>query len=684
MAKKKRKQQKSAAPVKPAPGPLAFARSLAARNPPAWRERSDLIIATIYLLAYWASELPTIRYYLDINHATYLLMTAVRINQGQVPFIDFVPWYGVLYHYFAWFWIRLMGLDIYAANFFAVVISPLTSVILLVASLRMLRVPWPGRLFAVAASGLWGLDRIPYTGSIRALLGLLITSWWIWGTGKPYARWVRLAAAPSLALTWLFTPEVGVYLAPVALLLALREIAVASGKERGPIFFYYAAGVGAAGAALLTLDLVADGMIRTYLQYINYLSSTVWHYGLPFPDAAMIVNDPRLAIYWAPIAVYAGALAWIALRFRQGGLKAVPADLMGLAVFGVLFWNSARLRVSPSHLLFASPPALAILAFFFAKPSRYLRRQILLAATVIVFIPFFNAGDYGLWGPDFRESLKSGYFKDWGDCMGVKVPPDVAGALAKLRGFVAAHPRQTFIFPLASFGAYSIGAPVLLPFDDLFYISVPGAKHQLLPEIEKIKPDFIVLDTRHLLWLLPGDLTDPLMDYVAANYRLAQKFDFDDGAIIVCEREDHPTPAVEESGAIAGPFTLDRSNNFEAEWPVPSGFTGGYAVFEEEFFYGSKIWLRFSLPQAKVEVDGQYHGYPRTSGHGRQQIRNLPGGGVFRAYLGDGAQKIKLTIDFPGGLNQRPRRVVIGSVKFYRFLGKPELPYTQTFFENGY
>ena len=159
-----------------------------------WLPYADWSIGLLYLAALWSIALPDIRIGYDPYHHFSLLMSSLRILDGQVPYRDFYPWYGPLFHYFMAFWVWLLGGDLAATKLFIGIVSTSLSMAMLIATLRLFRLaPW-GRFFVALASGWWVFDTYFQIGATRTFLGLCLVGLWVAGLRKTQGGWPRVDA----------------------------------------------------------------------------------------------------------------------------------------------------------------------------------------------------------------------------------------------------------------------------------------------------------------------------------------------------------------------------------------------------------------------------------------------------------------------------------------------------------
>ena len=98
-----------------------------------------------------------------------------------MPYRDFFPWYGVLYHYLAALFVGLMGNDLYAVKIYLNLINPILCMALLIAALKSWNYrPLPVFSF-MGSRSCWG-----WSGFISAARSAPFcqSRWWRSGTGE--------------------------------------------------------------------------------------------------------------------------------------------------------------------------------------------------------------------------------------------------------------------------------------------------------------------------------------------------------------------------------------------------------------------------------------------------------------------------------------------------------------------
>jgi hypothetical protein len=646
--------------------------------------RLDYIIAGLYLIVLWAVlyPLPGLPHGYDRMHHAALYLQSYRVLWGQVPYRDFFPWYGPLFHYFLAGIVWVLGLDIFSIKIFLYVVSPVICVAIWLFTLRSFKLDWSGRAFAMAAGGAWGLDRIIHCGSIRNYLPLLFIALGVRGLPGRAATAVRALAYPSVLVAFFFSPDVGTYYLPAAMVFMGWDLLRAEGgrlKAATP----YAIG-GAAALALLLLLAWRTTAVGNYLRFIHYTSGNMmWAYGLPMPGLRMIMeNFPRnlqKVVYYLPIPVVLLAGLWTARELWRRQAERVPIWVPVMAAFGASMFVTAYMRTSPDHLVFALPPIMVLLAAMFQLPSRSHWHQLLLAAIVIWCFPFFDETRTRTTEAHLYWKVRADpVINRWTTTVPfgrVLIKPEEDKNIAAIKQFIADHPDGIMAFPLNGWEAYRVGQPLLLPSDDFYWKSNPMVRKLFFDAFYALKPKYISIEIQFLFFVYLHEDTDELMDYIQANYEVAKIIKSN----IIYRRRPAPVTVASLVDTLPGPFVLDAGNGFTLSLDVPDGVQHGYVIFDERFEYRFGFLQRFSLPMLKTSVDGKRLTWLRLQGNGRDRIRNTAGGGQLRIFLPPKGRKLAVQVEFPGAFKTRPQRIEVSNVRFFNFTAFPGVPYTDLF-----
>jgi len=674
---KKRSRQKAAAGVR-APararssqksGKLFWSKWRPSRR---WLEASDLIALGLYLAFVSIVALPGIRHGIDPIHQPALLMSSLRILSGQVPFRDFYPWYGPLYHHFLAAWVWISGRDLLSIKLFLSLISPLVSMVLLIAALRAFRLTWPARLFGVMATAVWGVERLYHCGSTRSLLGLFLLGAWAQAIRAPAAGRARTLIFPSILLALFYSPEVGFYLVPAAILFLIGDLLQLDPASRKGSLLDYVIGGGAAGL-LFALLYFGTTATKTYLQFSVYVSANMlWAYGRPKPSWKELLAVPRSTLYFLPLVMLLPALLWTAdkLRRRQG--REIPTWLPALVVFGGLLWNTTYSVTTPDHLLFSLPPIMALMAWYFQGRTRFHWHQLALLLLIIWGAPFFRLSrlDACYWTNRFSATT----WRTTAPFGRIYLKPEAVDMLENIKRFSDSHPNETIFFPLHSSTGYWAGRPFLLPVEDLFLINEPTRNKEFMDRIIQANAAYICLDVNHRYESYMHEDLDELFDYIAGYYRPIQAI----RSIVIYARNPEPKPVAQPIQDLPASVDLGPQDGFSVTWEVPPDLGSGYIQLQEKCFYRFGILQRFSLPLLQIYLDGIQVQWPWPD-NGRQRLRTTPAGGETRILLPTPTRQVKIKVTFPGVLNLPPERIEVSQVRFYKFNSRPFVPYTLEF-----
>jgi hypothetical protein len=697
-----RRKNQAETPIKDhPPGPAnVLLRALQHNLLPRWLPHADWSTALLYLLVFWALDLPSILISYDHIHQTNLLMSSLRILQGQVPYLDFYPWYGPLFHYFAAGWVWLLGGNLLAVKLFIKVISPLLSLAMLIAALRMFRLEAQARFFAVAASIWWIFEGFFLLASTRTFLGIFLIGLWITIIRKQQHPWARILIFPSSLLAFLYSPEIGLYLQAVILTIVLFDLIGLPAPLRKTSFLAHGAG------ALITVVLVAAGSLSfkwfgNYLHFFLYTSSNmIWAYSLPLPELGEFVSSPRqwlhflpgtdysLAgskaassgklLFFLPLPVLLIASGWILIAVRRGKSSSIPVWIPACVVYGVMLWTTTFLRMDGGHLLWALPPIMILLGKLFSRPTPWAGVKIgLLALLLWGWSFFFYAPPQTIYWKSLGQQVKIWF--NWTKFSGVLESPAERQTFDNLQAFIQTHPQDQVLFPLHSYDAYRLGQPWLLPFDDLFWANFPERKEKLLNLMQRLNAAYVCLDANYLFYAVyVQEDINPLLDFIATHYQPLQVFQ----SAILYQRLPEPRVLAQPIQSLPGPISLSNQNRFRTEWELPDGFSGGYIEINESFSYASHWFQRFSRPLVKVLLNDQPINRPIEDGSAR--IRNTSEGGIYRIYVPRHTSKVTFQILYPGILNLKPNAVTLRDIGFYQFNFRPDVPYTASFLKDGY
>ena len=657
-------------PASPAPAGAALRPSLSPEVNQ-WLQRSDLLLAGLYLAIFFIFDLQTIRFGYDHLHQSTLLLSSLRIFDGQVPFRDFFPWYGPLYHYSTALIVRVLGGDMLAVKLFLRVFSPVVSMAMLLAAARWFRIDWRGRCFVVFLAAAWGLVLLFHCGSIRNIIGLFFLAGWAKGVGGGRSDLVRSLAFPAAGLLIIYSPDTGLYvlfsMAPLAVIDLLRQ---RERRLRGLAAY--------AGGGLIAFGLISAierGTVwgGNYFAFCSYTSENMmWALGQPLPELNDFLAKPGLLLYLLPVTAGGVALAATAISFLRGRLRQLPLVVPACGLFAVFSWNSTYIRTDMPHLLFALPPAAILLGLVFSARTRWNWSRMVLLTLAALSVPAVYPFNYIAYTDRFSSYGKSffnptlGIYQTWGERMIESIN----------RKFVETNPHKKIIFFPNPLEAYLAGLPIEGPCDDLIYTGMPIRQQLLLQWIKNKNPDLICIDTSEMIGVYTAEDLDKLFDFFSANYYLSAAV----GQLRYFGRREQPVKISEPVKNFPAE-TLTAENSFHVEWKTAPSPEKRYLEFYTRFHYRPKFGRRFSLPQAYVFFDG----VKREDRHrGRNSMVTRPEGGWFRLFIPPNAGRIDLRIGFPGILNYRPDRVELTKIRLHRFLFEPQVPYTMYFLDQGY
>src|SRR4030042_425236 len=87
-----------------------------------------------------------------------------------------------------------------------------------------------------------GMDRIPVAGSTRCLLSFFFIGIWIKNRDEN-SKWVRIIVLPSVLFTFFYSPDVGFYLAPAALILMILDLTNPAKHDSKKNIYLYLSGL---------------------------------------------------------------------------------------------------------------------------------------------------------------------------------------------------------------------------------------------------------------------------------------------------------------------------------------------------------------------------------------------------------------------------------------------------------
>jgi len=615
----------------------------------------ELFFYLAYLIGLLILVVPGLKWDFD-GHDNALLMTGIRIWGGQVPFRDFYPWYGPLYHYLLALFVGPMGNDLYAVKIYIDLISPLLSMMILIITLRNFRLPAASRLFTLAASVFLGLERIYYCGSLRSFLPVFLVSW-LYKIYREQKKMPYFLVFPAGFLLFLFTPESGIYAMITSLIFVSAALIISTyKKEKFPGAFYFAAGTGSSVLAAIIL-FHSTGWFANYLEFVSVASSNLlWSHGA---SMSRFSEQPRLLSVLAAPLIYLIALASIPIiRLRAGRPGQYSMLIVALTVLGVLLASRTLIRFHETHVQFAFLPALILASLVWAppyKPARFwkIALQVLLVlflwpASMITILVFTKPPFYG---------------HDYKMLMGVRVDPKLEEIYQKTK----AHFKELNIgfkvaMPLACLEYAYLGRTPDLPIIDLHYSFYPKYQQMFIDALKQNQYKFLIISDENIAWDFSQDSIDAFFDYIDSNYDRI----LIDGPLHVHALRKNPIELVRVVKKEPGPFMLDRRNNYSLTLQIPPDPGIDFVEFKANFKYRCQFLSRFSMPIVELFFDRKKWFYQREQS-GRQRINPLPGDHTFRAYLRYPAKTLELQMTFPGMLNVFPEQITVSEVIWGRF-----------------
>ncbi len=624
-----------------------------------WRE---LIFFLGYAAGLLILVLPGLDRGFDLGHDAAYLMSSIRIWDGQVPFRDFYPWYGPLFHYLLALFTGPLGNNLYAVKFYFEIIVPILSMGILILILRKLELAWSSRWFILAGSIILGLERIYYCGSIRTMLPVLSVALWYHALAKGQTR-VFLTMFPTAFLLYFFSPDVGSYTMLTAAAFVFLTI-IAWNRQAGKMEFLIWSGAGLLPSlAVFALLYFKTGWLKNYLEYAGVLSNNLaWSHGLSMPTP---FSSWKALIYYFQPLIHLAAIGFVlGFRFRKRVWHPRSFLIAILTVLGVLMSWRTFTKAHPPYVQFGFLPALIICGLVWSPPLRPLRfwksvAQALVAVMVLYggkYIRFPVPSTGPVWTP---EKL-----------LGVRMTPEENRSYHEIVDFYQQHRGQgEFEFPLKSLYYAYVGETPNLPLDDVHYIFYPKYRRLLLEALEKRSAKYLVINEEDNFWDYPGENLDALFDYIDSRYRpvkLARP-------IRIYERRERPVAITELAAVYPGPEELTAGNGFTMTLKVPPDPRIKYIEFTEEFQYRFDGERFFSMPIIQAWFEGRKWRYDREES-GRQRINPGPGKHRQRLYLLYAAREVEFRITFPGLLNFPPSKVTVENFEYRRFIIPDYIP----------
>jgi hypothetical protein len=623
----------------------------------------EYILFLLYAAGLALVQIPSLHWDLDWVHHPVLLMSSLRIWEGQVPFRDFYPWYGPLYHYLLALFAGLLGNDIYAVKFFIHVVSPLLCMGLLLMSLRMLKLPACSRLFIAIATVALGLERNYYSGSLRSFLAVFFVALWFQGFEK--RKWPEaLVMFPSATALYFFSSEAGVFLGMAALVFSALGILLLENRgDRFRLLSWSAAGLVFSLAALSALYL---GTIwaRNYFAFASSLTREFnWSYGLSRPDWDVLWREPSKIYYYLPLVLHTVAALYFTVSFLRH--KHLPDQALWIAPIislGMLFWASSIVRGGVAHLQFCYPFAAVIAGLAWTGPFKPLRLTKLSAQIILIIL--LLAGTV-VFVPRRMVAFKN---QKYAMLLGVRVSPHIRANFDHVRIFAEKAGLKQVAFPIDPLFYAELGQIPPCPFDSLYYVHIPLYKSKFLEAMQKLDAGYIIIDEESIVWDWVGESVDMLMDFIDENYETI----YAEPPLRVFRKRNSPARLTELVSKDQGPFLLDEKNHFKLKLAMPE-IAPDYLEFKAQFEYRPEFLCRFSMPIIEVSQDGRRWRRDREQ-EGRQRISPLSGEHNYRLYFLYPARQLEIGISFPGAFNFSAAKVSIRDVQWHRLLKAENAP----------
>ena len=164
----------------------------------------------------------------------------------------------------------------------------------------------------------------------------------------------------------------------------------------------------------------------------------------------------------------------------------------------------------------------------------------------------------------------------------------------------------------------------------------------------------MIISDENIAWDFSQDSVDAFFDYIDSNYNPVLA----DAGLHVHALRQNPINLIRVVKKEAGPFILDRSNNYSVTLQIPPEPGVLFVEFKTNFKYRYRFLNRFSMPIVELFFDRKKWRYLRPQS-GRQRINPLPGDHSFRAYLRYPSKTLELQITFPGMLNVYPEQITV-------------------------
>jgi len=626
----------------------------------------EIIAFVIYTTVLLIVMVPELVWDYDLTHDAPLMMSSVRIWEGQVPYRDFFPWYGPVYHYFLALVVKPLGNNLYAIKVFTDIANPILCMAILAASLRILKLPLFSRIYIWAATILWGLERIYYCGSLRSFLPILLLAVLHWGYQKRNIL-IYFLVFPAAWFLFFFSPEIGLFsVATIFIYLGLGAWLTGPGRERSNLLLWPGAGLLVSFLMLLVI-YVGTVWFKNYLSFLSDLQKHfVWCYGTFKPDIWGVLEKPKFVFLYLPAFIHFFTLLVLAAfwRFKKINLSDwlwVPA----LVGFGFLYWASNIVRGGNLHLEFSFLPAVIVTGLIFAGSYKPVNISKIAAQLLAVALLFPGLGF-------FKLALQTVYKgKDSFPALGVRMPPSYKPDFEAVQKMEKAHGSEgiDYPYPYNSWVYAYLGRKPEVPFDTIYYTNLPVYQDKLLDSVKKMKGKYIVVIHRGMPWDFPGEGLDLLFDLIDKNYRVVSTED----AVWVYERRPEPMSNTRVVMTDPGPYQADRSNDYTFTFAKKDpNLSAAYVEFRFRFEYPIDFLKSFSMPIMECSFNGKWWRFSRTQ-EARQRLNPVTGSIPYRIYLYQKTQQLACKVTFPGAYNFKPTRITAEDGNWVGYIG-PDLP----------
>jgi hypothetical protein len=592
-----------------------------------------------------------------------------RILRGQLPFRDFIGMFGPLLYLGSGWVYGLLGANWHSALLQFELLSPLASLALAYASVRLALHRDSSRILALAAAFALGMDhwRGGFMFRIWAPLVLVLAG------GKALRDGDRRAFALACAGAglWLLV-SIETAAAALAALAALAAAGAAAEPRRR---WSWAAAFGAAGAAPALSLLLWPGtgtyfsVARGLAKYQNYIGGQV------LPELSSLGFVAALAL--APFAVAAAGLGLSAARWnrsKQRPARLEAAALGALALFAALSLRSLLGRFDPYHLMFAFPPTLLLLLKLLERLPERRAAAVALLALAPYAAASVRAGELQYVTEVLTESTLE--LADWPE-EGVRARPYIAARMRKIAQAVeqAVPPGKPVLsLPLGIY-AHLARRPSASPFLYMDYLPADeqGVRRLLAASAGA---DFAVIDprlsypaaelerargqSRRLTWFSEGDeaIARPLRSYLDSHFEAAGQIA--DASLLRRRPAPVPEPQEDVVASLPGPSQVRPEQEYSFELPAKP-FDELRVTVRCRYRWGLS-----SLAKTKLELS-----YMDSAGAEHRGILSVP-----PAELGlelrvpverSPLRGLKLRVQSPGAFNPAPSDVELEPIRLVTF-----------------